>query len=918
MNTETRTIYAYAHTHWDREWYQPFETFRLHLVDMVRRLLPALQNGDLPKFYMDGQAIILEDVVALDPDLAAPIKSLMAEGKLTAGPWYVLPDEMLVSGESLIRNLAYGLETTKQFGPPAMIGYAPDTFGHSQDLPTILMGFGITNAIVWRGVPFLEMGPVFWWNAPSGATVLAYHLTLGYYRSDFHELGLADFTDDVVANAANGLRRWAGLAMSSKGSASPYHKLVGASLMPIGVDHGAPPAKLQMMIDRMNQVARSQKLQVHLQPTTLADFMRMVEAKVKGPMKVVQGIDGELRFNRSAPIYERSYLLYGVLSTRLYLKRANRLAEHRLTRLAEPVRAIADLALGVPSPRHEYDYAWKLLLKNHPHDSICGCSIDAVHDEMMTRTAQLNNLIDSLLDRTAADTSRFDTSNGTSHNDPAANAERVTVFNTASGTTCGPVWMRWAEPLDSKQTAKPNNNVQVDTVRKVDQLFAGWGALPYYKEIDLHEGWVWAEDVPSYGFRSFAWPRVGASDTMHPIVEAGSNKLSNGHLSLTVSASGRLTVSYMVAGKPAATYKLHHVIRDVADCGDTYNFDPLPGDKPIEAKLVGIEPGKKGPLLGSLILKYEIEIPEGLVPESSLLKKNADIGKIAWVKRSRKRVLHEIDVQITLKRGVPILFFDAIWKNRSRDHRLEVCFDTGREIATTYSENHLSVVPRAHQSRSGKEKLPVPIAHEAVPDRFPAQRFVVANDQAFFNMGMPEYGVDGSKLTLTMLRSTSFLSKPQLYTRGGGAGPNVETLGANCIGENKCSYGWAPVAVSLDDAYRLAESFEGSLWACLGKGRLGQDSNGVDAKSFVHVSNPAIRGTAFYAAGRNVFILRLLNTTNEARSTKLLINKKHLTAELADMAGNPQGPLNLSSTDEGYLGELNFGAYEVKTIRLSF
>lgn len=921
MANETRTIYAFAHTHWDREWYLPFESFRAQLVSLVRSLLPRLQDGSVPKFYLDGQAIILEDVIAIDPSLAPQIKTLMDDGKLTAGPWYVMPDEMLVGGESLIRNLSIGMQLTRQFGEPALIGYSPDTFGHSGDLPTILTGFGINSAIVWRGVPLLEMGPVFWWNAPSGARVLAYHLTLGYMRTDCHDVAHGKASDECVTKLSQNLRSWVNLAAGSNGSANPYYKLIGGTLMPMGGDHVGPPPNLQKIIDKVNAAAKKGKLGYQIQPTNLVDFMHMVEDKVTDGIKLVQGIDGELRFNRAASFYERAYLLYGVMSTRLYLKRANRISEYRLGRLLEPVRAIADLALKTGTTRGEFEHAWKLLLQNHPHDSICGCSVDAVHDEMMTRTARLHELVNSLLERVAVDTSKHDRSTGVSHVDPDAGANRITAFNATASTASAPVFLQWIEPLGSKRFDRPNENVQVLRKYHSDQLFSGWGTAPYYKDVDVYEGWVWAEDVPSCGFRSFEWPRAAGAESAHPPATSGPNRLGNGHLSATVSTSGRITVSYTVPGEASRTYRLNHTIRDVADCGDTYNFDPIPGDKPIEARLTGIKQGKKGPLVASLLLSYEIEIPEENVPDANPLKRNdVDAARIEIVKRSRTKVKHEIEVEVTLKRGIPILFFDARWTNKSRDHRLEVCIDTGADITTTYSESHLSVTRRHHKLRPAKEKLPVPVAHEAGPDRFPSQRFVMLDGQVVLNTGMPEYGVDGSKLTLTMLRAVSYLSKPRLWTRGGGAGPNLHTPGANCIGPNECSYGWAPIAGAFSDvaeAYRLAELYEGALWGALGKARLNDRADGADARSFVHISNPTIRGIAFYERAPNEFTLRLLNVTNDPQTAKLHINFKHASVDLIDFGGEVQQHLKLSSAGDGHTIELKFNEYEVKTLRLS-
>ncbi len=143
MNTELKDFNLYLHTHWDREWYLPFETYRAQLVAVVKQVLSQLESGELPNFLLDGQSCVLEDVLLIEPQLEPRIVRLMSEDKLAAGPWYVLADQLLVSGESLVRNMKIGLDATRKLGSPAMIGYCPDTLGHTADMPRILQGFAI-------------------------------------------------------------------------------------------------------------------------------------------------------------------------------------------------------------------------------------------------------------------------------------------------------------------------------------------------------------------------------------------------------------------------------------------------------------------------------------------------------------------------------------------------------------------------------------------------------------------------------------------------------------------------------------------------------------------------------------------------------------------------------------------------------
>src|SRR5262249_4367395 len=116
------------HTHWDREWYLPFEQFRLRLGAVVDRGLETLRpDPSFTSFTLDGQAIVLEDYVEVRPENEARLRALLAAGRLEVGPSYMLPDEILVGGEPLVRNLLLGRRVCRRFGvEPSGAGYLPD------------------------------------------------------------------------------------------------------------------------------------------------------------------------------------------------------------------------------------------------------------------------------------------------------------------------------------------------------------------------------------------------------------------------------------------------------------------------------------------------------------------------------------------------------------------------------------------------------------------------------------------------------------------------------------------------------------------------------------------------------------------------------------------------------------------------
>ena len=141
------------HTHWDREWYQPFESFRARLVRMFDSLIDLFERDpEFKHFVMDGQTVPLDDYLEIRPDRRETIEKLIRDGRLAAGPNYMLPDEFLIGGEAWVRNLMFGIRSARAYGKVMDIGYSPDAFGHIAHLPAILRGFGIESVLIWRGV----------------------------------------------------------------------------------------------------------------------------------------------------------------------------------------------------------------------------------------------------------------------------------------------------------------------------------------------------------------------------------------------------------------------------------------------------------------------------------------------------------------------------------------------------------------------------------------------------------------------------------------------------------------------------------------------------------------------------------------------------------------------------------------------
>lgn len=929
-----KTLYLYVHTHWDREWYLPFEGFRSFLVDVARRIVRDLKNGQLSHFYFDGQSVIFEDILEIHPEFESEFKDLMAAGKLSAGPWYVLADQMLVGGESLVRNLQVGIKETKKFGQPSKIGYCPDTFGHSQDLPRILAGFGILSTVIWRGVPKVD-SPVFWWQSPDGSRVLTYHLTNGYYQTAFHEFAPATVSGDakqaMVKKLSDALLPWVEIVDGENGHVSPYCSLVDGALHPVGADHTAPPPEFATSVASVNSSFVQESLPLKVVPCSLTEFLERVQTSLEKLQVRVGLLSGEMRDNTASREYARGYLLYGVLSTRLYLKRANRLAEYRLTRLLEPALTHLHLRKVLAYPTKELSFAWKMLLKNHPHDSICGCSVDEVHEEMMVRSKGIDQLLFAI-ERAAENASagKAETAH-ISPRDPDFGVSGLRVYNTSNQNFSAPVPFTWF--IKPGERTAIGDHVQIEKREWRDQLFAGSGEVPYYKAVDAVEGWLWAEDVPAHGSRRLELPlprSLPRTTSVPPVTRAHGRTLSNGLLHLTVEGDGHLVVTSTLPGRAVHSYRLAHKLRDTADGGDSYNYDPIARDKPIYASFDSLTIKRKGPLVSTLVLTYNIDLPVGLTFNE---KRKVRPDKPVAFKRARQRISHKVTTEVTLYRGLPIVFFQTSWVNEATDHRLEVVFETGSPVHSSYSENHFSLVRRSHHASARPREhlvpeVPVGDGQEAVPDRFPCQRFFIANGQLFLNSGLPEYGIERSTATYTILRAISYLSRPRLRTRGGGAGPNIAVPQANCLGANVVSYGWAPLSVPkrasspelltdelIVEAYGLAEQYEGSLWPLLERGGSGKSKSDPlpeeTGDTLFTLDNPAVRVVAqFVEDDGNTLVVRLLNVAQSKQKVRLRPNFKFTEAALCWL--NLDSISKVKFQDE--LTEVSFGQNELKTL----
>ena len=727
------SLYFVVHTHWDREWYQPFQQMRARLVAMADRMIPMVERGTIPFFHFDGQTIVLEDYLEVRPRAERRLRDLVRAGKIQIGPWYVLADSFLVSGESLIRNLEIGMAIARRFGRPLEVGYLPDQFGHIAQMPQILAGFGFTTAVLWRGVGANVTRNRFIWEALDGSSVLTIYLPNGY--SNGANLPL-ESVESFIARAEQ-------IADRERGFAN------GAPILVMnGTDHADPDPRLMI---RINEARETSAITFEVGP--LETYVRRIADL---PLDGTPTYRGELR----SPL--RAHLLPGVTSARTWIKQRDFENCRALERYADPLAALAN-ALGRGDGLDAYlEIAWRMAIQNHPHDSICGCSVDQVHADMRYRFDQVRMLAETAT-RSAATACLTESS---------ADALEFVVFN--------PSFSRRALVSGEAEVAEPGAGYAVQT--------SDGRRLPV--TIDLARSQrarctisFVADDLTQAGFSSY---RLVADDyhAADPIDgESSRTSIENEFFRLTPRSRG-LEIRDL---RHDATMELY--FEDDGDRGDEYNFDPV-ADSPAIAEPASISSRvlDDGPNRRRIALAIGFDIPAALAADRR--------------SRSLERERLTIELSATLYSGLDRVDFTADVTNPARDHRLRVALRTPIAAADAVHDTSFGVVrrPLAPSEPRGTEVIYPTVPHRSFSAVESADFSTVMMSKGILEVEVrPESA--GSTILLTVLRCVGWLSRSDLATRRGGAGPELETPDAQEIGAHRFEFAVATFSGGyLDDS----------------------------------------------------------------------------------------------------------------------
>ncbi len=904
-------VHLVPHTHWDREWYEPFQTFRMRLVELVDQLLERMERDPRMRFTLDGQAATVDDYLEVRPEAEPLIRRLIAEGRLAIGPWQILMDEFLVSGETIVRNLEFGWARAEGLGRAMPVGYLPDMFGHIAQMPQILRRAGVDRAVVWRGVPAAIDRNTFRWAAPDGSEVEAEYLVGGYGNGAY----LFD-VPDLLGSKLVGYRATNAGFYGERSVLAMY-----------GTDHAVPTPRLADLVDAVNR----EDAGVEVRLETLADYA----ARPETDDRPARHWTGELRSGA------RANMLMGVSSARIDLKAACGRVERLLERYAEPLTAL----YGGPWPERLLELAWRRVVDNSAHASICGCSHDAVVAQVLTRFAEAEQLGRGIVNATGRRIAAGIPvgSWGVVNPSPAARTDLVALDVSVSAggelafSTEGcrlavqelsrkdPVVARirlrgdeipellrrrrhgreiFGQQLNGSRIEPdgdiPTISLLVDDVGEppeldVDELVDGVVAATGGNPTSLWDLVVLAPDhrqvlvrvpVPELGWSTVEvdGPAADVAPVVEPVVATGQS-LSNSLIELTVDADGTIRLS----GNGSELVGVGRLV-DGGEYGDSYNYGPPARDRLVEIPLgVSVEPTAAGPLLGELLVKGRYSWPVAVEPTGTA--------------RTDATVEHEVATRFELRAGEPFVRVRIEFDNRSRDHRLRWHIPLPSPAETSAAEGQYAVVERGLTLEGGHGEVPLPT--------YPARGFVHAAGVTVLLDHLTEYElVDGGReLAITVLRSFGLISRNANPFREDPAGPEVPVPDAQRIGAWSFGFALFPHAGGWSDAGVLAaaERYQHPLFALRGTAR--GAPTGPAGAAGLSVEG---RGVVLSALRRRGEWLELRLVAEHAIPTEAIVRGDFREARAVDLLGREGAALPCS---ESHL-RLPLGAWEIATVRL--
>lgn len=765
----SNVLHFISHTHWDREWYMSFEQHRFRFVELMDELFETFdRDPDFKYFHLDGQVILLEDYLEIRPYMLEKIKKYIEDGRLKIGPWYVLQDEFLTSGEANIRNMLYGIRIGRKYGPVCMVGYFPDAFGNISQAPQILKGFGIDSAVFGRGInpvgsdnTLLEsMRPKEYnseliWRSPDGSEVIGILFANWYHNA----MEIPEDISRARERIADARDKAAAVAVT------PHLLLMnGCDHQPVQTNLSGILKKLQAEFDGDELKHSNFESYIH-EITKFKSRLKVVEGELTG-----QFTNGELTLVNTA-------------SSRIYLKQFNHRAQNLLEKWVEPI-GVTSWMLGDEYRADFIRKTWQYLMQNHPHDSICGCSIDDVHEEMVVRFKKSMAISEELVKREVGYLiSKIDTSILKDKGIP------VVVFNplcwdaTEHVITCVDFDDSANIDPDSIRVEDYKGNVIAANITDKGRTFVyelpddSFRKIKYVRRIEVKFD---AENIPGLGYKTYVIKK--GKDGSESELVFGDNSAENEFVRLEINKNGSIKVINKENGH---IFDGLNIFEDSGDIGDEYNFVSPTEDRVIDTleNIPQISVYDKGKASVTFIIKHLLRLPAGADKSSG--------------RRGRENKKFYINTYVTLAAKGRRIDIATEFENNVCDHRLRVLFPSRLQCEFCYADGQFDVVERKIRPWDGWRNPSNCERQQAFVDIYDG-----GNGLVIANMGLPEYEIlrDGrNTIALTLARSVGELGDWGYFP----------TPGAQCQEKQRVEYSIIPYAceVGRKNAYRQAYQF---------------------------------------------------------------------------------------------------------------
>lgn len=775
-----RKIHVVPHSHWDREWYFTTSRSKVYLMKDLGDVLDTLESDPEFKYFMvDAQGSLLDDYIKWRPQDKERITKLVKMGKLVIGPWYTQTDQLVISGESIVRNMYYGMKRCESFGKYMNVGYVPDSFGQSGNMPQIYREFGIEDTLFWRGVSDdMVEHTDFNWKGDDGSVVFTTQIPFGYYIG-------GKIPEDPKEND----EFWEKECLEKAGGRSATRHIY----FPNGFDQAPIRTNLPQLIKERNEKDPENEYVI----SCIEDYIK----DVKSEKPELEEVQGELVIAKHMRIHK------SIFSSRSDLKVMNTQIQNYVTNVMEPLLTIS-YNLGNEYPHEAVAEIWKLLFENSAHDSIGSCISDTANEDVYVRYKQARDIAINLVELH----SRLIATNVKNSADMT-----FTLINTLPQKREDTVIVKTYVPggkfaiVDEK-----GNNVDYTIIQSRDltdyvlsQIITIDPSRKFYIPDHVFEVTmaIKANDVPALGYVQYS---VDTEKDSHKEMEEKS-VFENEYYTIEVEKDGSLTI---VDKENNVTYKNQGILVENGDDGDSFNYSPPRKDLEVFSN----ESESSVKISGSDVYSQAVIHFDMVVPEN--LEERAE-GKVS--------VTMPVDMTVALRKGSKVIDFNVKVDNKGLSHRLCVVFDSQIVSAFNYADQQFGLIKRPNyyekemklymesmNNRSEKKTGIQELANWANDQSTwqeppisiePTQSYISLTDGktgvAVIPQGVREYEVlDDSKIRLTLFRTYGFMGKENLIYRPGRASGEriIETPAAQLLKQMEFNFGFTTYAGDINDA----------------------------------------------------------------------------------------------------------------------